>query len=222
MTDKPTTSTNAPLYANLFASMVPIAREHGYALAVHGSVKRDLDLIAVPWVEKPSPPQALVDAFTTAFYFVHVDGPEQKVHGRQVWTLAFPGTCFVDLSVMRAQPAGWVDFLKASPPLDMAAVRKDMDEMPFLEALEELAAATPDPEPYTVLVPASQEWRLKFKVTGYNIPNPLDVRELKFGTSVGIVAVTDEGEFRLRDLGVSLYRFTGDTDKAGNEIYQRY
>ena len=95
--------TNAPLYANLFASMVPIAREHGYALAVHGSVKRDLDLIAVPWVEAPSAPEALVQAFTTAFYFDHVDEPEQKLHGRLCWTLAFPGECFVDLSVMPAK-----------------------------------------------------------------------------------------------------------------------
>jgi hypothetical protein len=100
MTDKPTTPTNAPLYANLFASMVPIAREHGYALAVHDSVKRDLDLIAVPWVELPNTAQGLVDAFTKAFYFDHVDGPAHKLHGRQVWTLAFRGECFVDLSVM--------------------------------------------------------------------------------------------------------------------------
>ena len=27
-----------------------VAREMGYALALHGSMNRDMDLIAVPWV----------------------------------------------------------------------------------------------------------------------------------------------------------------------------
>ncbi len=92
---------NAPLYANLYATMRDIARTYGYALAIHGSVMRDLDVVAVPWTEDVSEPQELVDAFAKAIAFQHVDEkPEVKLHGRMVWTLAFPGTCFVDLSIM--------------------------------------------------------------------------------------------------------------------------
>lgn len=38
------------------------ARNHGYALAVHGTLLRDVDLIAVPWHGKASPRRALLDA----------------------------------------------------------------------------------------------------------------------------------------------------------------
>ena len=35
------------------------ARHMGYAIAVHGSMARDLDLIAVPWVDRPADPHGL-------------------------------------------------------------------------------------------------------------------------------------------------------------------
>lgn len=102
MSDKAPVITNAPLYANVYATLVPIARQYGYALAVHGSMARDLDLIAVPWVNAADvrPPDEMIRAFCAAVYFTHIDGPELKPNGRQTWTLAFPGTCFVDLSIM--------------------------------------------------------------------------------------------------------------------------
>lgn len=37
-----------------------LAREVGYAVGVHGSLKRDFDLIAVPWVEKAVVPTELI------------------------------------------------------------------------------------------------------------------------------------------------------------------
>lgn len=39
----------APFYACLYPALCDRAREHGYALAIHGTVATDLDLIAVPW-----------------------------------------------------------------------------------------------------------------------------------------------------------------------------
>lgn len=37
-----------------------VAREHGYALAVHGSLARDIDMIAVPWTEQAREPEGLL------------------------------------------------------------------------------------------------------------------------------------------------------------------
>jgi hypothetical protein len=37
-----------------------VAREHGYALAVHGSLARDIDLIAVPWRESVADAEVLM------------------------------------------------------------------------------------------------------------------------------------------------------------------
>ena len=49
-----------------FRSRLPAIREtaraHGYAVGVHGSERRDLDLIAVPWVEAHSTPDDLAAA----------------------------------------------------------------------------------------------------------------------------------------------------------------
>lgn len=42
------------------APMRTVAREHGYALAVHGSLARDIDLIAVPWTEQAHDPHELL------------------------------------------------------------------------------------------------------------------------------------------------------------------
>ncbi len=40
----------------IYPQLVEEARRHGYALAPHGSLQRDLDLIAVPWSEEAAAP----------------------------------------------------------------------------------------------------------------------------------------------------------------------
>jgi hypothetical protein len=42
------------LYAIYFEQLKDIAKHYGYALMVHGSMNRDLDLVAVPWVDNCS------------------------------------------------------------------------------------------------------------------------------------------------------------------------
>lgn len=49
-------------YLSLLPDIRRIAREHGYAVGLHGSVQRDLDLIIVPWIKKPKKPESLVIA----------------------------------------------------------------------------------------------------------------------------------------------------------------
>lgn len=92
----------APVYCALYPQLAEVAREHGYALAIHGSLGRDMDLICVPWVESPSQPQTVVDAMTSKFAVKEVGGPaDVKEHGRLVYTLSLAfGECFIDLSFM--------------------------------------------------------------------------------------------------------------------------
>ncbi|RIA37461.1 hypothetical protein DFR49_3346 [Hephaestia caeni] len=47
-------------------SLREAARSLGYALAVHGSLARDLDLIAVPWTDEAGSPDALIAAIADA------------------------------------------------------------------------------------------------------------------------------------------------------------
>lgn len=48
-------------YSEILDTMRPVARECGYALAVHGSMKRDLDLIALAWRPDPESPSLMAD-----------------------------------------------------------------------------------------------------------------------------------------------------------------
>ena len=103
--------TRAPFYAAMYHGLCDTARKHGYALAIHGTVASDLDLIAVPWVESPSSPQEVMEALRDhigALTTVPVDGYEEcerKPHGRLSWNLYMDFGAKVDLSVMPLLPA---------------------------------------------------------------------------------------------------------------------
>lgn len=90
----------APMYCALYPQLAEIARRHGYALAVHGSLGRDMDLICVPWAETVSEPRAVIDAITSKLAIELVgDAGTPKNHGREAWTIAVGfGECFIDLS----------------------------------------------------------------------------------------------------------------------------
>lgn len=83
------------------------ARRHGYALAVHGSMERDIDLVAVPWADDAQPAEVVVAEIMDAIArvnggvaFVTPGVPvAKKPHGRRAWAIRMGGT-YVDLSVM--------------------------------------------------------------------------------------------------------------------------
>ena len=41
------------LYAHYFGILKQIAKEFGYNLVIHGSMNRDLDLVAIAWIDNP-------------------------------------------------------------------------------------------------------------------------------------------------------------------------
>lgn len=89
----------APVYACVYAQLAEVTRQHGYALAIHGSLAADFDLVCVPWVQEVSEPQTVVDHITKAFAIEQVTGFEQKEHGRIATTISFSfGECRLDLS----------------------------------------------------------------------------------------------------------------------------
>lgn len=91
----------APIYACVYAQLAEVARSHGYALAAHGSLAADFDLVCIPWVSGVSDPQSVVDEITSRFVIKQVGAPEQKEHGRIAYTISFEfGECRLDLSFM--------------------------------------------------------------------------------------------------------------------------
>lgn len=81
------------------------ARQHGYALGLHGSMRRDLDLIAMPWVKTFSVPGELAKNLQIA-----ASGSwgawkiQMKPHGRIGYTLFIGTGAYIDLSVMIVHP----------------------------------------------------------------------------------------------------------------------
>ena len=108
-------------YASYIPSLQKIAMQCGYALAVHGSMVRDLDLIAVPWVKRPMSPESLVimleegitgQRHSRSYWKEHADlTTPQKPHGRRAYVIPWAHLnmkfenpkhrhAYIDLSVM--------------------------------------------------------------------------------------------------------------------------
>lgn len=98
---------------SLLDSVLPAIREaakfQGYAVAVHGSLKRDIDLIAVAWTETARPPDELVRVIQGAVGGIlgnclRIGEPSIKPHGRIAYTLIHPGFAGeIDLSIIPPQ-----------------------------------------------------------------------------------------------------------------------
>lgn len=96
-----------PDYGRLYTIIRKIAWEEGYAIGLHGSFTRDLDLMAVPWSAHACEPQHLISRIICYTHLENNHGnPGDKPHGRKVWTLLLPGidARFVDLSIFPPQP----------------------------------------------------------------------------------------------------------------------
>jgi len=104
----------APIYCALYPDIVRIVQKHGYALAVHGSLARDFDLICIPWVESPGEPRDVVEAITSELALRCVGEPHKMFHGREVRTISIGfGECFIDLSFMPKQQKSVADYCRA-------------------------------------------------------------------------------------------------------------
>jgi hypothetical protein len=80
-----------------------VARECGYSIGLHGSMKRDCDLIAVPWVDDAKPAAALIEALCAALNARQLGSIAQKPLGRIAVTLQVDGWVKpIDLSVFPA------------------------------------------------------------------------------------------------------------------------
>jgi hypothetical protein len=90
-------------YYPLLPQLRAVARECGYALGLHGSVSRDLDLIAVPWTDTAFEGVVLAEALRAAVdgvFRANDENPTAKPHGRQAWRIFIGGKLYIDLSVM--------------------------------------------------------------------------------------------------------------------------
>lgn len=102
---------NRALLDLILPPMRRAAKDVGYAIAVHGSLNRDIDVVAIPWREHGvADPDELVTMLRGAIAGVtgrchHRDTWTEKPHGRRAKTLLIwcgESTADLDLSVMPA------------------------------------------------------------------------------------------------------------------------
>lgn len=102
-----TTNGRAVFYAAMWEDLRNAALDCGWALALHGSLKSDMDIMAMPWVEEAKPVEemikALSDCFTESDFIMkdhHTKPYYGKPHGRIVYTLSIWADFYLDVSVM--------------------------------------------------------------------------------------------------------------------------
>lgn len=92
----------APVYACLYPELAKIFINNGYALAVHGSLANDFDLIAVPWAKKVNKPITVIRQIIKkyAFWLINKE-PVKKNHGRVAYTISLQfGKAYLDISFL--------------------------------------------------------------------------------------------------------------------------
>jgi hypothetical protein len=74
----------------LYEPLIPVVRDVawglGYAVGVHGTLRRDLDLIATPWIDDAAGADLLVAEVTRAVGGCQTE-PSSKPHGRRAWSI---------------------------------------------------------------------------------------------------------------------------------------
>lgn len=118
---------NVPLcFAVLYTRMMERARELGYALALHGTLRRDLDVVAIPWTAEAVPARELADAMieTSGGFLGHGETdeyflagcPDAKPHGRLCWCVHLGAGPYIDLSVVPRTEEPDKPWLVGDPP----------------------------------------------------------------------------------------------------------
>lgn len=134
--------TYAPAYmVGIYPALAERARSMGYALALHGSLQRDLDLIAVPWADEAAEPADLLAALCAEF---DIDtnnphgAPERRSHGRLCWSIPLWWGAYIDLSVIpKAAPE------PATVAVDAGALAELREAMTKFRMLPESAVSRP-------------------------------------------------------------------------------
>lgn len=92
-----------PDYAVAYTKARIAAWQFGWAITLHGSFTRDLDLVAIPWTDRACDVERLIAAIEYRTGLKRQGPPSDKPHGRKAVSLLFPDAedCrWVDLSIM--------------------------------------------------------------------------------------------------------------------------
>ena len=94
------------LYATLWEDIRNAAMDCGWAVALHGSLARDMDIMAMPWIENCTDADTMIDTIIEkclgdnimSEYGKKVD--RTKPHGRVCYLIPIYDDFYLDISIM--------------------------------------------------------------------------------------------------------------------------
>lgn len=99
-----TTNGRAVFYAAMWDDLRNAALDCGWALGLHGSLKSDMDIMAMPWTEEALPAPVMISALCGCFTDAEdLTGTVQvtiKPNNRTVYTLSIWADFYLDISVI--------------------------------------------------------------------------------------------------------------------------
>lgn len=101
-----TTNGRAAFYAAMWNDFRQAAMDKGWALALHGSLANDMDIMAMPWIEGAANELEMIMALKKCFdkpkeiNLHETDMPNQ----RRVYTLSIWADFYLDINIIKTQP----------------------------------------------------------------------------------------------------------------------
>jgi hypothetical protein len=94
------------LYLTVYPRLRKVAIDNGYTLALHGSVTRDLDLVAIAWTKEAATAQELIGEFMKNLKDGYINDEDityegHKPFGRITFPIHLGRGAYIDISVIR-------------------------------------------------------------------------------------------------------------------------
>lgn len=97
-----TTNGRAVFYAAIWNDLRQAAFNKGWALALHGSLANDMDIMAMPWTEKASTDSEMIEELKKCFTDCNLIDItiSEKPNNRKVFTLSIWADFYLDINVI--------------------------------------------------------------------------------------------------------------------------
>ena len=101
------TNGRAVFYASMWNDFRQAALDCGWALALHGSLSNDMDIMAMPWVEEAKPIEEMIQALEGCLtipeegHHCQTQVSEDKPNGRVVYTIHIWADFYIDLNIIK-------------------------------------------------------------------------------------------------------------------------
>lgn len=97
-----TTNGRAVFYAAMWNDLRQAAMDKGWALALHGSLASDMDIMAMPWIKQATSDTEMIEAIKNCFTDCHNIKVEisKMPNNRIVYTFSIFGDFYLDINII--------------------------------------------------------------------------------------------------------------------------